>query len=52
MFAFRIFVFLRGAFLGFFFNEILGLATDFIAEFQYILWYFVSGVALEAIVRT
>ncbi len=35
-----------------FFNEILGLATDFIAEFQYIPWYFISGVALEAIVRT
>lgn len=35
-----------------FFNEILGLGVDFIAEFRYIFWYFMSGVALEALVRT
>ena len=35
-----------------FFNEILGLGADFIAEFRFIFWYFISGVALEALVRT
>lgn len=35
-----------------FFNEILGLSADFVAEFRYIFWYFMSGVALEALVRT
>lgn len=35
-----------------FFNEIWGLSADFIAEFRYIFWYFVAGVAMEALVRT
>ena len=35
-----------------FFNEILGFGADFIAEFRYIFWYFVAGVAMEALVRT
>jgi uncharacterized membrane protein YraQ (UPF0718 family) len=35
-----------------FFNEILGLGADFIAEFRYIFWYFAAGVAMEALVRT
>ena len=35
-----------------FFNEILGLGGDFIAEFRYIFWYFAAGVAMEALVRT
>lgn len=35
-----------------FFTELLGLGVDFVAEFRYIFWYFISGVALEALVRT
>jgi len=38
--------------LELFLNEILELGTHFIAEFRYIFWYFMSGVALEALVRT
>ncbi len=33
-------------------TELLELGADFIAEFRFIFWYFVSGVALEALVRT
>ena len=33
-------------------SELAGLGSDFIAEFQYIWWYFIFGVALEALVRT
>lgn len=33
-------------------TELLELGADFIAEFRYIFWYFVSGVAIEALVRT
>jgi uncharacterized membrane protein YraQ (UPF0718 family) len=35
-----------------FFNELLGLGADFVAEFRYIFWYFAAGVAMEALVRT
>lgn len=35
-----------------FINELAGIGLDFIAEFRYIFWYFMSGVALEALVRT
>jgi uncharacterized membrane protein YraQ (UPF0718 family) len=38
--------------LSSFINELLGLGTDFVAEFRYIFWYFAGGVALEALVRT
>ncbi len=33
-------------------HELIGFAHDFIAEFQFIWWYFISGVALEALIRT
>ena len=33
-------------------TEILGFAGDFVAEFRFVFWYFISGVALEALVRT
>ncbi|HDL53693.1 MAG TPA: hypothetical protein ENH32_06925 [Proteobacteria bacterium] len=33
-------------------SELVGLGSDFIAEFRYIWWYFIFGVALEALVRT
>jgi uncharacterized membrane protein YraQ (UPF0718 family) len=35
-----------------FFTEILELAIAFFEEFRYIFWYFVIGVAMEALVRT
>ncbi|UCF30103.1 MAG: permease [bacterium] len=34
------------------FAELMALGGDFVAEFRFIFWYFIAGVALEALIRT